>query len=164
MTEITDENKLVDKMSDFIKQSVLGPQLQIYDKMPLNILSDPNTLSNVAPLFQNQYYNYVYKALISKSDHFINDEFEEMKSYTNHGTFCLINILANTSFKISKELESEKINYESLDTYTESIEEQIDDLLDHCRHEIVDDLNHECIDKEVLETDKLQDIFFFQFG
>ena len=162
MSDDENKGKLAVQMWVFIRQSVLGAQRGLYRTMSVDILSRPLTVYTTAPYAQNNYYNRIYRSLIKKDDEYINKEFSEMKSYMDHSTLCLLNILASTSFMLNAGLDATKMNYESLETYSDSVDDQINEWNERILMCLYTTLTHNCTGEDVKPTDELEDIFFFK--
>ena len=154
--------KLIDELSSFIVDGIYGFQRSLYQTVPLEILSNTSMIFSTTPTIHNKYFNYVYQALIKQNDDTVIEKFQSLRSYGDHGTMCLLNSIATTSLMFNLKLDTEITNFETIDTYTESIVKQLNDMIPNIKQELCKILDHECSGKDISPDDDLVDIFNFE--
>ena len=154
--------KLIDELSSFIIDGIYGFQISLYKSVPLDILSNTSMIFSTAPIIHNKYFNYIYQALIKKNDETINEKFQDFGSYSDHGTRCILNVIANTSLMFNLKLDTTITNFESEDTYSTTIVKQLNNMLPDIKKELHKVLDHECSGENICPNDEFSEIFNFE--
>ncbi len=156
--------KMANIMIEFINNTISGHESGFYKMYYFNDSENINTLKynamdGMITSSAVNYLNQAYKSLIRENDPYFLKYFKGMAKVMNHSYICLLNIVFVTLINVHRNIDRSKLDIDTYDKYMESIESQLEELLEKIKGTIIQSISHKCTGDDIKNCDPNDDLF-----